>query len=100
MRFVDSYLEFGSNVKTSCVLSVIKGENRFILKQEKYLLKLYKLSGSLYVSGKLPTYPFPKPININTYFSLTAKCWLRGGVGGQVTILGIHKLILSLKSRQ
>ena len=22
-------------------------------------------------------------VNINTYFSLRAKCWLRGGVGGQ-----------------
>ena len=26
--------------------------------------------------------PLPKA-NINTYFSLRAKCWLRGGVGGQ-----------------
>ena len=39
--------------------------------------------GSLYVYGKLPTYPSPKPILINTYFSLRAKCWLRGEVGGQ-----------------
>ena len=39
--------------------------------------------GSLYVYGKLPTYPSPKPILINAYFSLRAKCWLRGGVGGQ-----------------
>ena len=34
-----------------------------------------KKNGSLYISGKLPTYPSPK--------SLKAKCWLRGGVGGQ-----------------
>ena len=26
--------------------------------------------------------PLPKA-NINTYFSLRAKCWIRGGVGGQ-----------------
>ena len=26
--------------------------------------------------------PLPKS-NINTYFSLSAKCWIRGGVGGQ-----------------
>ena len=54
---------------------------------------------------KLSTYPYPKPswncsptpplsrhdtvhlplpwVVFNTYFSLTAKCWLRGGVGGQ-----------------
>ena len=35
-----------------------------------------------YVSGKLPTYPSPKP-TFNTYLSLKAKCWLRGGLGGQ-----------------
>ena len=40
--------------------------------------------GSLYISGKLPTYGLPLPYaNINTYFSLRANCWLRGGVGGQ-----------------
>ena len=38
--------------------------------------------GSLYVSGKLPTYPFPNR-NINTYLSLRTKCWLREGVGVQ-----------------
>ena len=32
---------------------------------------------------KLPTYPPPPLGNINTYLSLRAKCWLRGGVGGQ-----------------
>ena len=36
----------------------------------------------LYVSGKLPNYPSPQP-NINFNFSSRAKCWLRGGVGGQ-----------------
>ena len=36
----------------------------------------------LYVSGKLPTYPSPQP-NINSNFSIRAKCCLRGGVGGQ-----------------
>ena len=38
--------------------------------------------GPLSVSGKLPTYP-SQQANINTYFSLTAKCWLKGRVGGQ-----------------
>ena len=33
--------------------------------------------------GKLPTYPSPKPTLTLSYFSLRAKCWLRGGVGGQ-----------------
>ena len=36
----------------------------------------------LYVSGKLPTYPSPQP-NINSNFSICAKCCLRGGVGGK-----------------
>ena len=39
--------------------------------------------GSLYVSAKLPTYPPPPQTNINTYFSLREKGWLRGGIGGQ-----------------
>ena len=26
--------------------------------------------------------------NINTYFSLRAKCWLRGGIGGQFPSFG------------
>ena len=34
------------------------------------------------VSGKLPTYPSPQP-NINSNFSICAKCCLRGGVGGK-----------------
>ena len=36
--------------------------------------------GSLYLSGKLPTYPSPKPT-----FCISEKClcWLKGGVGGQ-----------------
>ena len=36
----------------------------------------------LYVSEKLPTYPSPQP-NINSNFSICAKCCLRGGVGGK-----------------
>ena len=36
-------------------------------------------------SGNLPTYPSPKP-TINTYFSLRANCWVRGGIGGQFVI--------------
>ena len=39
--------------------------------------------GSFYFSGKLPICPSPKA-NINTYFSLRAKCWLREGVAGQL----------------
>ena len=35
-----------------------------------------------YTSAHLPL-PL---VNINTYFSLRAKCWLRGGVGGQFPI--------------
>ena len=34
--------------------------------------------------GSLETAHLPLPyVNINTYFSLRAKCWIRGGVGGQ-----------------
>ena len=33
---------------------------------------------SLYVSGKLATYPSPKPI-LTLTSQLRAKCWLRGG---------------------
>ena len=36
--------------------------------------------GSIQVSGKLPTYP---SLSQHYHFSLKAKCWLRGGVGGQ-----------------
>ena len=43
----------------------------------------YKFS-SLYVAGKLPTYSSPKS-TFNTLFSLKAKCWLRGGVGGLIS---------------
>ena len=46
-------------------------------------IKLHGANYTLYVSGKLPTFPFPKP-TLNTYFSLKAKCWLRGGVGGNI----------------
>ena len=35
--------------------------------------------GIKYISGKLPTYPWA---NINAYFSLRAKCWLKGGYVG------------------
>ena len=40
-----------------------------------YRVNKKKNNGSLYISGKPPTYPSPK--------SLKGKCWLRGGVGGQ-----------------
>ena len=41
-----------------------------------------KRFGSLYVSGKLPTYPSPKPtLTLSSFFR--ANCWLRGRVGGQ-----------------
>ena len=45
--------------------------------------------GSLCVSWNLPIYP--SRVNIKTCFSLRAKCWLRGGEGGQ-----FHKNILYL----
>ena len=49
---------------------------------------------SLFVSGKLPTYPSPKPTLSLTsqqvfyvlLFSLKAKCCPRGGVGGQFPV--------------
>ena len=41
-----------------------------------------KKTGSLYDSGETAHPPLPYA-NIYTYFSLRAKCWLRGGVGGQ-----------------
>ena len=40
------------------------------------------MSGSIYVSGKLLTYPSPA-LSQRQHFSFTAKCWLKGGVGGQ-----------------
>ena len=39
--------------------------------------------GSLCVSGKLPTYPSPKP-TLTLTSHLKSKCWIRGGVGGQL----------------
>ena len=41
-----------------------------------------KVFGSLYVSGKLPTYPSPKP-TFCPKWEVSVKCWLRGGVGWQ-----------------
>ena len=40
------------------------------------------ISASLYIFCKTAHLPLPWA-NTNTYFSLTAKCWLRGGVGEQ-----------------
>ena len=40
--------------------------------------------GSLYVSWETAYLPLPQ-VNIKTYFSLRAKCWLRGGVGAKIT---------------
>ena len=40
--------------------------------------------GSLYVSRETAYLPLPQ-VNIKTYFSLRAKCWLRGGVGAKIT---------------
>ena len=53
------------------------------LENSRIQIKLHGANYTLYVSGKLPTFPFPKP-TLNTYFSLKAKCWLRGGVGGNI----------------
>ena len=41
-----------------------------------------KVFGSLYVSGKLPTQPSPKP-TFCLKWELSVKFWLRGGVGWQ-----------------
>ena len=46
----------------------------------------HKLTGSIYVSGKLPAYTLFKP-NTNTYFSLWAKCYVWGGVGDKHTLI-------------
>ena len=39
-------------------------------------------AGSMYVSEKLTAYPSPN-LTLTLTFSLWAKCWSRGGVGGQ-----------------
>ena len=44
---------------------------------------LRSLFGPLHVSGKLPTYPSPKPTSTLTSL-LGQKCWLRGGVGRNI----------------
>ena len=44
---------------------------------------LRSLFGPLHVSGKLPTYPCPKPTSTLTSH-LGQKCWLRGGVGRNI----------------
>ena len=38
--------------------------------------------------------PLPQA-NIKTYFSLTAKCWLGGGVGGQLIMIELNELYAS-----
>ena len=40
------------------------------------------MAASLYVFGKLPSYPSPKP-TLTPTSHVREKCWLRGGVGGQ-----------------
>ena len=55
----------------------------FVLAQVLVLVfTTYKKEGSMQVSGKLPTYPSAKPNLTPRYFSLKAKCRLRGGLGG------------------
>ena len=44
---------------------------------------LRSLFGPLHVSGKLSTYPSPKPTSTLTSH-LGQKCWLRGGVGRNI----------------
>ena len=89
---------------TGIIITVVLRDSLRITPWYLGVRKVFKL-GSLDVSGKLSTYPSPKPswngpptpplsrhetvhlplpwVVFNTYFSLKAKCWLRGGVGGQ-----------------
>ena len=51
------------------------------------------------LSGKLPTYPSPDLSQHDTYFSLRAKCWLRGGVGGHAVSqkrIRVHNVCLKI----
>ena len=47
--------------------------------QCRAVLRVKKGDQFRFLENCLPT---PPQANINTYFSLRAKCWLRGGVGG------------------
>ena len=49
----------------------------------KYFKQVKKIVWS--ILGFRETFHLPLPqVNITTYFSLRAKCWVRGGVGGQI----------------
>ena len=73
-------------VRHACVTNCIKGS--------------FRRAQNLWVTAHLPL-PW---LNINTYFSLGAKLWLRGGVGGQLprnldwTLLGSNKHETNVKA--
>ena len=64
------------------LIQLLLNNQQVTLTIKRPAIQYTKKFGSLYISGKLPTYPSPKQ---NTSFSLRAKFWLKGGVGGQFT---------------
>ena len=59
---------------------ITKKKNVLIVKQ----IRLTSSKGNGIIIHFWETAHLPLPYaNINTYFSLRANCWLRGGVGGQ-----------------
>ena len=55
--------------------------------------KVNNIPSSLYVSVETAYLPLPRA-NINSYFSLRAKCWLREGVGSSETRLSSGRMAL------
>ena len=49
----------------------------------KYFKQVKKIVWSILGFRETSHLPLPQ-VNITTYFSLRAKCWVRGGVGGQI----------------
>ena len=75
----DCLVHFVSNVNRA---SLFAKELEKLRVNGKISLSCQTNMGSLYVSGKLSTYPSPEP-TLTLTVSLGAKCWSRGGVGGQ-----------------
>ena len=77
IKCVNDHLKLNSLIKQ--ILSTYHLRQCMNISLENLGVDIYRVNkkknGSLYISGKLPTYPSPK--------SLEAKCWLRGGVGEQ-----------------
>ena len=69
-----------NKLRVSAFLLIFAGK-ALIFKADRNFLRFVALKFYMATGQKLPTYPLPLG-NINTYFSLWEKCWLREEVMG------------------